>query len=290
MEELYREMLDGLRSELEVLEQGELSGLKKMVEALGVVRRVLKELRELALREGFDSVEAEVRFFKVWKPAFHSWQVYYVELGTIEEQLPVGDEELRTVYLKEQLGFIGRFFKQQAFLFQYYRLGAVELDRLYFVRGSEWPGMLPGELPDLDPGFSTQGDYLFAKFMAYERLRERLLEMMTVETGAEGSFVSKKGRPLKWTGDTCNLIEVAYGIYDTLQINEGEVDLSDIIDWLEGSLQVNLSRYYRRFMEIKRRKAMSKTRYLDAMRDAVNKRIDDTDAFQADKRRSFRNH
>jgi len=289
MEEMYREMLDGLRSELEVLEQGELSGLKKMAGALVPVRQVLKDLRELVLREGFESVETEVRFFKVWKPAFYSWQVYYVELGTIEEGLPVGDGELRLAYLKEQLGFIGRFFKQQAFLFQYYRLGAAELDRLYFVRGSEWPGMLP-ELLDLDREFSTQGDYLFAKFMAYERLRERLLELMAVEHDAEGPFVSKKGRPLKWTGDTCNLIEVAYGIYDTLQINEGEVDLSDIIDWLESSLQVNLSRYYRRFMEIKRRKAMSRTRYLDAMRDAVNKRIDDTDAFQAEKRRSFRNH
>jgi RteC protein len=72
--------------------------------------------------------------------------------------------------------------------------------------------------------------------------------------------------------------------YDTLQINEGKADLSDIIDWLEQSLQVNLSRYYRRFMEIKQRKAMSKTRYLDEMRDVVNKRIDDTDALDKERR------
>ena len=92
-------------------------------------------------------------------------------------------------------------------------------------------------------------------------------------------FRSKKGKALRWTGDSCNLIELVYGIFDCRQVNDGEVDLSDLMDVFEQCFQINLSRYFRRFTEIKRRKSMSKTRFLDEMARMVNKRIDDGDAY-----------
>ena len=51
------------------------------------------------------------------------------------------------------------------------------------------------------------------------------------------------------------------------------------MDVFEQCFQINLSRYFRRFTEIKRRKSMSKTRFLDEMARVVNKRIDDGDAY-----------
>jgi hypothetical protein len=140
--------------------------------------------------------------------------------------------------------------------------------------------LLP-EVPDLDPVFSTSCDYVFSKFIAYERLQAELLDLVALaeSEGGNGQLLSKKGRQTKWTGDSCNLIELVYGIYETKQVNEGAVDLSDLMDVFEQCFQVNLSRYFRRFTEIKRRKSMSKTRFLDEMRAAVNKRIDDGDAF-----------
>jgi hypothetical protein len=111
-------------------------------------------------------------------------------------------------------------------------------------------------------------------------LQERLLGLMeTPVTRVAGPrLVSKKGRETQWTGDSCNLVELVYGVYEMRQVNNGEVDLSDLMDVFEQVFQVNLSRYFRRFTEIKRRKTISKTRFLDQMRDAVNKRIDDGDA------------
>jgi len=287
-QEKYRELFAGLREELGEAEQQEGGALHKMVACLLPVRRAIARLREWVLADGFVSEASEIEFFKTCKPAFFALQIYYVELGTVGDGLPQ-DAVLRETYLREQLVFIERFFRQQAFLYQYFKLGAADLDRFYFLRQAVLPDMLMTEMPGCDPEFSTPGDYLFAKFMAYERLREHIGELLSAKEGSTGSFTSKKGKALRWTGDTCNLIEVAYGFYDTLQINDGEADLTDIIDWLESTLDVNLSRFYRRFMEIKRRKVLSKTKYLDEMRAAVNKRIDDTDAYQAEKRRSFRN-
>ena len=40
--------------------------------------------------------------------------------------------------------------------------------------------MIGGDLPPLDPSFSTVGNYLFSKFIALERLREIVVSEMEV--------------------------------------------------------------------------------------------------------------
>jgi hypothetical protein len=77
-----------------------------------------------------------------------------------------------------------------------------------------------------------------------------------------------------------NLVEIAYGIHDTAQINNGDVDIKDIIAWLEESLNVNLSRHYRMFSEMKKRKSVSPTRYIDHMGDMVKRHLLEGDAFR----------
>jgi hypothetical protein len=288
--EFVKKLFSEMEEELSVFADLGTLPVRRLAGALNCVREYLAKLKaELLLHPPADRQE-EIGFFKYDKPRFKSEQIYALEIYTIETARPLGDELLLKSFYEQELKFIQRFFIQYQFLYQYYQLDATELDHLLFVRGEKPSDILLPEMPGVDPEFSTACDYVFAKFMAYERLRDHLLELLSGRETAGESFVSKKGKVLKWTGETCNLIEVAYGIYDTLQLNDGDVDLTDIIDWLESTLNVNLSRFYRRFMEIKRRKIMSQTKYLDEMRAAVNKRIDDTDALQTEKRRSFRNH
>lgn len=119
--------------------------------------------------------------------------------------------------------------------------GATKLDAVYFVRGSAVIGIVGADLPALDPSFSTMGDYLFFKFIALEKLRELvLLEMEVPALAGSGVVRSKKGRELRWTGDSCNLIELFYGIFDCRQVNDGEVDLSDLMEVFEQCIQINL--------------------------------------------------
>ena len=73
-------------------------------------------------------------------------------------------------------------------------------------------GFIGADVPPLDPSFCTIGDYLFAKFIALERLRDIVVtEMQVPSLAGAGEVRSKKGKELRWTGDSCNLIELAYG-------------------------------------------------------------------------------
>ena len=184
-------------------------------------------------------------------------------------------EILLKAYYESELRIIKRFFDQHRFLYQYYLLDGSELDATYFIRGGEPSLLFLPDIRETDPSFSTAGDFLFAKFMAMERLQEYLIAQLYSPEYIGTYQFKRRGRALKWTGDKSNLIEVAYGLFETGQLNEGDATISDVIEWLEDTLDINLSRYYRRFTEIKMRKVISPTKYLEEMRDAVLKRIEE---------------
>jgi hypothetical protein len=273
----YHEMME----ELELFNEiGDLS-VKKLQGSLFVIKTALDGLKDYLQLNPFIDQDEEVRFFKYEKPKILAEKIFALERYTIDSAVPLGDEEAIQQYFTRELAFIDRFFYQYRFLFQYYQLDASELDHLYFLRGGQPQGLLVTEQQEPDPQFSTACDHLYSKFMAYEKLQAYVWDRLRQPGGGNQTItVSKKGRELKWTGDKSNLVELAYGLYDTMQINNGDVDISDIIDWLEQTLQINLNRYYRRFSEIKSRKSISKTKFLDQMRDALMKHIEEGDAYK----------
>src|SRR5207253_2332354 len=150
-----------------------------------------------------------------------------------------------------ELRFIKRFFDQYRFLYQYYLLDGIEMDNIYFLPGNKDTDILLPEAPDVDPEFSTPGDFIFAKFFALERIQEYLMNLLYPHANGNNSGYKSNSTLFKWTGDKINLIELAYGIYITAQVNDGEANVIDIITWLENSFQVHLGRYFQIFSEIK---------------------------------------
>jgi len=275
MTEYIQNLYEDLREDLSLVSDMGIPAVRRLSAKLDAINEALEKIKVYLPAHPFKDVAEEIIFFKEEKPLFVSEQLFAVEMYNIEIQRPLTDDsDIRAFYNKE-LNFVGHYLDKHQFLYQYYLLEATEMDNLLFVRGAETSSVLLPETPDLDPAFSTKGDYLFAKFMAYERVKEYLLGELYPATERE-----KLKRVLRWTGDKMNLVEIAYGIHDTAQINNGDVDIKDIIAWLEESLNVSLSRHYRMFSEMKKRKSVSPTRYLDHMGDMVKQHLAEGDAFR----------
>ncbi|SHL96722.1 RteC domain-containing protein [Mucilaginibacter sp. OK098] len=263
---------------LEGLEQQGLPALEKMTASVKAVRETLQELRAYVVSHPFADAAEEIRFFKMEKPRVYALLIYAVAAFNLEQQRPVATrEELRGYYL-EELEAIRRFFKQYGFLYAYFRREMTELDHLYFIRGAEVQTLLLPEVPEPDPGFSTGADYLFAKFIALERQQEWLIERAR-ELEPAAVAVARKARSLRWTGESINLVELGYGLYESGQFNDGKAGIGEIFSWLEENLQISIGIPARRFVEISRRKRLSRTKFLDQLRDAVNRKADEGDAF-----------
>lgn len=267
-----------LQKEMEKTDQIELS-LEKLKTGLASVQQILVALRIGTLETGFSSTDEEVHFFKYEKPPIYAWLIFITERYAIEINFPRGKKEEQIAYLNQQILYINRFFRQNEFLYQYYRLDANELDGQYFIRGKNAVVLGFSEVPEIDREFGTPADYLFSKFIAYEKTLDYLLREIEILSAAGSEQPFRKKIALKWTGDSVNLIELIYGIYETGQINSGEASLAELMNFFGQLFEINLTRYFKKFTDIKMRKSMSKTRFLDEMQKLVNKRIEDGDAF-----------
>ncbi|GGC42556.1 hypothetical protein GCM10011386_38510 [Parapedobacter defluvii] len=255
---------------------------------LRTVRRALKTLKDHVEKQPFATQAEEIRFFKYTKPRFYRWHIYHLERFHIESGLPPLEGRSLQRYYSEQLVYLKQFFRQHEFLYQYYRLGATELDGLYFVRGADVQSILLPEIPEVDPAFSTSGDYLFAKFMAHEMLKERIVEeLSTLKKGTvrqRGSIAGKHKGEMRWTGDTIDLAELGYGIYLTRKLNNGTASLNEIFQWLEENLHVTIGKPAKRFAEITARKRLSQTKYTDEIKDAIQNKIVRNDEYRPGQR------
>jgi hypothetical protein len=263
---------------------------KRLSKALQLIRSLLLLLREQVLLHPFKDKPEEIYFFKNVKTAFLSAKIFELEQYSLEQNKPVGTWEKLLTYYERELEIIQRFFRQYAYLYQYYRIGLTEMDELYFVRGAEVPSVMIPEFGEPDPEFSTCGDYLFAKFKAYEELQDYILEQIRLGTLASQLTLPNgyQSKPLHWTGESINLVELGYGLLDSGQLNNGQAGVNDIFKWLEEHLNVSIGIPARRFVEIKRRKRLSRTRFLDNMRESVNKKAEEDEQFNPEKLKNRR--
>jgi len=272
LEELEREMGD-----ISILEPAPIERLKMSV---SLVDGYLEKLRKYVQKQPFKSIEDEIYFFKKVKPEFYNWRIYAFERYGVESWIPITNEQNQREFFISELKALDRFFRLHDFHYQYFRMGAFELDSLFFVRSVQTSDstILPN-VADPDPEFATRGDYLFSKFMALERLRSWVVGKILALDGMspQVGFI-KSGSKLKWTGESINLIEVAYGFWLTGQINNGNASVSEIVRWLEETLQISIGRAYRRWTEISRRERSTATKYLDRMRETISDRLDSEDA------------
>lgn len=284
MRKKCEEYLQKLHADLHEVESSKSTPIKSLKSYHTLVSNSLEKVKALVLEEQFDTEGEEIEFFKILKPQFSGLIIFASERYSYQSNKPIITNQL-SEYCEEQLKFINRFFRQHEFFYQYYRLGATEMDSIHFLRGRKPLDLINLDFPDVDPTFATAGDYLFAKFFAYEKLQEYILydTKKTTTINENPKIADSETFDFKWTGDKTNLVEVIYGLFYTGQLNSGNATLSDIIKWMEHILQIDLSRSYRNFIDIRNRKRDSPTKFLDKMREFIIQRIEDDNAFKPSK-------
>lgn len=254
--------------------------VKKPASVAEIVGNAISDLKNHFTSFPFADNFEEIRFFKYQKPLFMAESVYSAEIFTVESNRPHGDPAIIRSYYEQELRFTKRFFDQYRFMYQYYLLDGIELDTIYFTSGAKNSELFIPESSWTDSGFSAPGDFVFAKFIGLERIQDFLIRRLYPGMDGDASIRTKERHKLTWTGDKINLVEIAYAIRDTSQINQGKADIIDVINWLEDSLNVSLSRHYRMFSEIKSRKSVSRTRYIDHMKAMLLSHLEEGDAFR----------
>ncbi|MDB5024936.1 MAG: RteC protein [Mucilaginibacter sp.] len=278
MNEYITKLNNSLQEELSIYSEPGVPLIKKLNGALTSVRETLAKLKQHVIEHPFRNEQEEIDFFKHQKPKFVAEQLYLIELTMIQTTRPPYDSETIRCFFTQELQAVRRFFDQHKLLYQYFQADASDMDLVLFLRGRRPSDVLLPEMPDLDGEFSAAGDFIFAKFVALERLQDYLLdELQSIDWSKAKQIAGPEAEltRLKWTGESINLVELAYGIWLTGQINYGNATITEILEWLEIHLQIRIGLAFRRWFSISKRKRVSQTKFIDQLKAAVLKRLDD---------------
>lgn len=273
------ELYNQLEKQLEKINNHIDSGVSKLSESMQAVSTQLNLLRKFIKEKEFKNEQEEINCFKIIYPKFYSWYIYLTEEFNISTNVPIGTEQMIRDYYLQEIALIKRHFNQNQFSYQYYLHDETVLDEDYFLRKNFIPFQQGFVIFAAGEDFITNQGYSFARFKAYDRLQEFLIRRirLTYHESIDPlmlQIVNMEKR--QWTGEKINLIEVAYGIYYTGQMNNGKADLKDIIAWLESSLNIDLSQAYRMFLDIRRRKTTSYTKFLEQMSATIHRHIEES--------------
>ena len=237
----------------------------------------LTNLRRKLQTYVFSSKEEEIYFFKSQKPELLGRLLYFHKIYRIEVQCPTGSNDVIRLYLNKELDSLTYFFNRNLDFYQYYRSHSTVHDELYFLRGKvDFRLCTDSAQFDKDPNFSTGYDYKVAKILANEMLRiylnKRLQKLECDSYIKERQTVTTK-IPIRFTGKKNTLIELGYALVSSGDINHGNIEIKEFMEYLSAIFNIDLGGYYDAYIAMKERK--DQTAYLKKLEECLVKRMEE---------------
>lgn len=238
--------------------------LKVAEKSLLLIDDSIRKLKSLVSAHHFENKGEEIHFFKKLKPKFISKFIYYSTVLDLESHKPnAGKNALKEYYEAEQEK-LKNFYKEQSDFYSYYRREATYLDHKIFVRNSyDLKMKLSLGFYNFDTSFTTSHDQLIAKFMANEKIDHYLKKQIDSLSESNGNQNSSR---LVWSASKVGLIELVYALYHMRCFNGGNVELSEVIRFVEKSLGTDLGNFHKTIFEIRNRK-QGPTKFLNLVSD-----------------------
>lgn len=282
MKDFYTRISGKIKIELQTVDlEGCDISIKESVRMIKLLEDCLSELRDYFLVLKSISVQNEIEFFKEMKPEVLGLLLYFNKIHNVELKRPIGSNETQSEYYDKELMSLTYFFERNLDFHQYYRANSTYLDEQYFIRGkSSLQLCVDSAKYILDPLFSTGYDYKVAKIICNEMLR---IYLNKKKHSIEKQVIIKKSRELlpnsnlKWTGSKADATELGYSMKDSGAINYGNVDIKEIMSFIEVSFDIDLGDYYRTYVAIKSRKK-DRTPFLNKLIESLIRRMEKDDS------------
>jgi hypothetical protein len=234
-------------------------------------KKAMNKLKNYVAAYDFADLAEEIHFFKVIKPRFYSRYIYFINVYNFHMQQPAGSSEIRQAYIQMHLNELKTFFDHNRAFYSYYRSGMTQLDGTYFTRGG-FDVHIEIEDFEEDAQYSTSHDYKLSKLIANEKFEAYLNQEMARLTDPAATIAPFK--PVSWTAAKTDAIELIYSLKACGAINNGNIDISELVTIWEYTFQVDLKEFYHKFTDITRRKKDVPV-FLNKLKEGLLRWIDD---------------
>ncbi len=263
-----------LLNELESIQLTILNIVKQSDLSIIQCRNLISKFKKSILKRGFKDVRLEIEFFKEIKQVPLSNLIYYSELRSFEMQYPKGNKTLQKRAIIKKIDKLNRFFIVNMDFIQYVEQEHIYLDDHYFTRAYfNKFNITHSKYYYRDPDFSTSHDLLLAKLTANKRLIQHLEERLKNINRRNGVKIKNVIKGFKWTSSKAALVELIYALNYNRSINNGNVELKEMVIRFQEIFDFDLKDFYKTYSEIKARKK-SRTKFLDDLSEGLISRMD----------------
>jgi len=241
--------------------------VKVSEKSLILIDESIRTLKEMISKHHFESLSEEVYFFKKLKPEFISKFIYYSTILDLESHKPAAGKKVLKKYYEAEQEKLKNFYVSQSEFYSYYKRNASYLDHKIFVRNSyDMKMKLSFGFYNFDASFTTSHDHLIARFIANQQFDQYLKNQIEnlIDT-VNGKAIS----PLVWSASKVGLIELVYALYHMRCFNGGNIELSEVVKFVEKSLDTDLGNFHKTIFEIRNRK-QGPTKFLQLVSDNLN--------------------
>ncbi|WP_312822745.1 RteC domain-containing protein [Epilithonimonas sp.] len=248
--------------------------VKLAEKSLVLIDEAIRKVKEMISPHKFENKGEEIHFFKKLKPQFISKFIYYCTILDVESHKPNAGSKAMKKYYEAEQEKLKKFYFEQSEFYSYYRREATYLDHKIFVRNSyDLKMKLSFGFYNFDTSFTTSHDHLIARFMASQHFDQYLKKQIeNLSDNVSGKMVS----PLLWSASKVGLIELVYALYHMRCFNGGNVELSEVIKFVEKSLDTDLGNFHKTIFEIRNRK-QGPTKFLNLVSENLNRHFLNTE-------------
>ncbi len=274
MKEFFNQLTTSIEIELQSISMDSCDiSIEESYRMIEFLQKIMVDLREKFLTHNFPDKQEEILFFKEMKPEILSSLIYFNKIYGIELKRPNGSNSIQQNYYEKELDSLAFFFNRNLDFYQYYRSKSTHFDEFYFVRGKPNIRLCVDSTQFiLDPMFSTGYDFKVAKILANEMLRIFLNKKL--QNIDKSRFTGERHHRYKWTATKTAAIELGYALYSSGVINNGNIDIREIMSLIEKVFDIELGDYYRTYLTLKSRKK-ERTAFLKQLADNLIKRMDE---------------
>ncbi len=234
--------------------------LIKASRMMSVIQEAIARLQQYIHSYKFASLQEEIKFFKEIKPVLLSQYYFYRKQLNMAMADSFQDEQSRKSFYEHELRKLQQFIKRNQEFYRYCITCQTYLDEQYFTRKTIHFSV------GKDLKFATRYDDKLARLLSVELIREELNEKLgQLQRTSKTSTIS-------WTGNKTDAVELIAALHAVGSLNNGEVELKQVIKCFEECFNLSLGNYYDLFKKIRLRKG-PRSHFLDALKEKFASRI-----------------
>jgi len=270
MNKMFLSKFSDLENSLAELKKKYLSVTEEAYLASSIIVEYLESIDSDLTNYEFQSKKNEIEFFKNILPKVYQHYFYYKTILSIENErnLHYFSHELEIEYYINCSLRLTKINEDEKELIKYIRSNMVHLDKKFFLRkNAKWRTVNLNTTVHNTNTFNSVS-FIIGKNNALEFILKYIDDKIQQLKNPTENLHQKPKSKLKWTAAKVLLMELIYGLYLLNVINNGEIELPELVQHFEDFLDIDLKHHRSIIQDIRERK-INKSKFIDQLKNAL---------------------